>query len=79
MDTELSNNRRAEIADDMVITYSNQHGCHDGRETVMSDIISDFMHLASAAGLNWQEIIDRATNHYNAEVHELGAATSIGD
>lgn len=54
---------------ELVPIYARRCGTtNDEIASVLSDLVSDLRHLADAIGIEWDELDERAADHYAAEV-----------
>lgn len=78
MTVHITNLQRAAWAEQALLAYSEQKNedelLYDELETVFSDMLGDLMHLAAAKRLDWLGLLDRAREHYNAEIAEESRA-----
>lgn len=78
MNTPITNLQRAAWAKAALLGYSaakdNERFIYDDEESVFGDMLCDLMHLAGTMSLDWQEHIERARMHYDAEIADEGAA-----
>ena len=72
----ITNLQRAAWAEQALLAYSEQKNedklLYDEFETVFYDMLGDLMHLADAKQLDWLDMLERARNHYNAEILDEG-------
>ncbi|BBX09469.1 hypothetical protein [Mycolicibacterium aichiense] len=67
---EMQNNCNVVWAAKALQTYVNVVG-RDTIETSVSDLLGDLMHLCDAAGLDFDELVNKAEYDYGAEVEDL--------
>ena len=60
------NNDRARGAMEALHAYERVTGSE--RDTSLSDLLADLRHLADQRALSWDEILERADQHYAAEI-----------
>ncbi|QFG12578.1 hypothetical protein PBI_TOAKA_79 [Mycobacterium phage Toaka] len=66
----LKNNCNVIWAAKALQTYVNVIG-RDEISTALQDLLGDLMHLADAAGVDFDELVAKAEFHYDAEVNDL--------
>lgn len=74
MSDEFSNNRRALVGNTALSAWVNDAGFDDEDETNFRDMLTDLMHLADAQGWDFDDLLERARTHHDAEVSEFGKA-----
>jgi hypothetical protein len=72
--TDITNKDRAGWAGMAVLEYATAKGSagglYDPPETVLTDLLCDLMHYASAKEIDFAACLDRARLHYDAELAE---------
>lgn len=72
--TSPSNAERASRAEHLLIFYAYREGRSDelssSEETVLTDLLADLMHYAHSMRMDFQNCIDVAQMHFDAEIAE---------
>jgi len=61
---------RAQRADHAIAAYNDLRGDPEFAETDVSDLLTDLMHLVDREGWDWKEVLTRASQNYDAEIHK---------
>jgi hypothetical protein len=75
---EPTNKDRAARAEKVLIAYAHLEGRMDElagyrlAETLLSDLLADFMHLADRKKMDFKNCLDVAQMHFDAEIAEAG-------
>lgn len=89
-DPEGENDRRASEAEEVLNQFESAFGeapyggispdqLRDLREQNLSDLLCNFGHFCDRNGLDLQEVIRRAANHYNEETGNQGAQFTVSN
>jgi len=80
MTAEPTNPERADRAKQLLVTYAiremrmDELLSTDTAETLLTDILADFMHFAAQKNMDFQNCCDLAEMHFEAETDEQGDA-----
>lgn len=67
---DLTNEQRAEWAYRAVQKHSQTTGSEEEEmDTQMSDLLCNMMHMADEQGLDFSEVMEQASRHYDTEVN----------
>lgn len=64
----ITNKERAEFANQTLRAYEKIRGFTDEQELVICDLLTDLAHLANSKGLSFDDLLERAQDHYHEEL-----------
>lgn len=73
MNTTPTNDDRALWAEQAMMKFARvtrMDTAGEDDETILSDLLANLMHMARLKEINWDEVYNRATSHFEEEVQE---------